>query len=222
MSSVCIGLYSETNCREAPTSGVGAPTSVVGVNKDHKGIKKTALKTSAVPKHKKQEEAKKLILKDPSLWNRARSKFPRSDYLFVEEKTWEDEPIDPRLLPLYERVVRCFRQQYRRQWNQPHLREVLAWCPHVMMWSDEDVCTGFNRISGGVAGGPGWGRGAAAGAPAAKTVEDLAAEVTQSSALARTTSGTRNRARVNVRGSKAFSRRTGTILRSTCTLARAT
>eukprot|EP00937_MAST-01D_sp_MAST-1D-sp2_P001417 g1417.t1 len=78
------------------------------------------------------------------------------------EKTWEESAADPTVVALLRRIEARFRAEYRRQWNQPHVREVLARCAHVMMWSDQDVCEGFNRISGGVPGGPGWGRGAVA------------------------------------------------------------
>ena len=36
-----------------------------------------------------------------------------------------------------------FRELYRQAWNMPFVREVLASCSNMMIWSDRDICDGF-------------------------------------------------------------------------------
>ncbi|CAM9456334.1 unnamed protein product, partial [Discosporangium mesarthrocarpum] len=42
-------------------------------------------------------------------------------------------------------VKERFREEYRRVWNQPSTREVLASCQHLMVWSQGEACKGYNR-----------------------------------------------------------------------------
>ena len=37
------------------------------------------------------------------------------------------------------------RDVYRFTWTLPYVREVLASCPHLMLWNDQDICRGFAR-----------------------------------------------------------------------------
>lgn len=46
----------------------------------------------------------------------------------------------------YEQMLQIFKQEYRRQWNLPYMKEILSTCSNVMLYDDHDIVDSFDQL----------------------------------------------------------------------------
>ena len=65
---------------------------------------------------------------------------------WIERHLSMSEELSPHQMTELEAICKeRLREVYRRQWNMPSTREVLASGSHLMMWSHLDICKGYSR-----------------------------------------------------------------------------
>lgn len=46
----------------------------------------------------------------------------------------------------YEQMINIFRQEYRKQWNEPYMKDILSRCSNVMLYDDHDIVDSFDQL----------------------------------------------------------------------------